>query len=87
LWSEPRLTILKIEQESTNRKLESIEKKVKVGMTCELINLYLKRDKDGASSWVKDIPDDITAAAENDETATFALLVRNRRSYDSRKSL
>lgn len=57
-----------------------------IGMTCELINLYQKIDKDGNWSWSKDVPN-ITAAAEDEETAKFALLVRNKKSNDSRKSL
>jgi hypothetical protein len=75
-----------------NHTVKVIERKVgddEVGMNCELINLYQKKNKDDPSvwHWGHGIPDDITAAAENDETAKYALLVRNKRSFDSRKSL
>jgi hypothetical protein len=67
-----------------------IEKeKVKVGMSCEYKNLYSgKEDRKGRFQWQDKIPDDIGAPVENEETAKFALLVRNVKVYnDPRKVL
>jgi hypothetical protein len=61
---------------------------VDAGMTCDLINLYQKRDKDDSRvvRWVTESPD-LTPPSENDETAKFALLVRKAKTSDSHKSL
>lgn len=45
------------------------------------------KDDDGNWIWVDKCPDDIGEAAENDETATYAVVVRNQKSNDSRKNL
>ena len=58
-------------------------------MTCPMINLYRKKGKHDMRvwSWSPEVPDDVTAAAENEETAILAILVRNMKSFDSPKSL
>jgi hypothetical protein len=49
-----------------------------VGMTCELKNFYSgKEDKRGKFLWQEKIPTDIGEPVENEETAKYALLVRN----------
>ncbi|KAL8996524.1 MAG: hypothetical protein Q9169_003991 [Polycauliona sp. 2 TL-2023] len=60
----------------------------KVGMISDVKNLYEgKPDSRGRSTWVDKYPDDLEEAAENAETACFALLIRNKKSYDGRKKL
>ena len=58
-----------------------------IGMLAEVKNLYQKKDNDGKYQWVTEFPEDVVEAAENNETAKFAFLVRNKKSYDSRKTL
>lgn len=58
------------------------------GMIVDVKNLYLsKPDKHGRTSWIDEYPDDLAEAAENAESARFALLIRNKKSYDGRKKL
>ncbi|KAL8785668.1 MAG: hypothetical protein Q9213_003227 [Squamulea squamosa] len=60
----------------------------KVGMISGVKNLYEgKPDSRGRSTWVDKYPDDLEEAAENAETTRYALLVRNKKSYDGRKKL
>ncbi|KAG8532276.1 uncharacterized protein KY384_003917 [Bacidia gigantensis] len=60
----------------------------KAGMIGDVKNLYQsKPDNRGKTTWVQDYPDDLIAAAENSETAKYALLVRNKKCYNGRKSL
>lgn len=60
----------------------------KVGMISDVKNLYEgKPDSRGRSTWVDKYPDDLEEVAENAETARYALLVRNKKSYDGRKKL
>lgn len=42
-------------------------------------------DAQGSWTWVDSCPDDVAEAAENEETAKNALVVRNKKSADSRK--
>lgn len=63
------------------------ENGIKVGMECDLKHLYQKEDNKGRTSWTDVFPDDLNEAAENEMTARFAILVRNRKSFDSRKKL
>ena len=60
---------------------------VKVGMKCAITNLYQKEDERGRITWTVKYPDDIDEAAENEGTARYAILVRNKKSSDSRKKL
>lgn len=67
---------------------EGQNSKVKAGMISGVKNLYEgKPDNRGKSTWVDKYPDDLEEAAENDETARYALLVRNKKCYDGRKKL
>ncbi|KAL8668776.1 MAG: hypothetical protein Q9168_006612 [Polycauliona sp. 1 TL-2023] len=60
----------------------------KVGMISDVKNLYEgKPDNRGRSTWVDKYPDDLEEAAENAETACYALLIRNKKCYDGRKKL
>ncbi|KAJ9634733.1 hypothetical protein H2204_006182 [Knufia peltigerae] len=61
------------------------EPEVPQGSITQAKNLYSKRDNDGKYQWVTEEPDDAVDAAENSETARYAFLVRNKKSYDSRK--
>ncbi|PVH77056.1 P-loop containing nucleoside triphosphate hydrolase protein [Cadophora sp. DSE1049] len=56
-------------------------------MKCDLKNLYQKEDERGRTSWTDKYPEDLDEAAENEITARFAILVRNKKSFDSRKKL
>jgi len=58
----------------------------KSGMRCDIKNLYQgEEDRRGRYTWVDKYPEDWEEAAENAETARYALLVRNKKSFDSRK--
>jgi hypothetical protein len=59
------------------------ENKPVPGMKCDLVNLYRNDDGD----WVKDYPSNLVEAAEDEETAQCAIIVRNEKSSDSRKKL
>lgn len=63
------------------------DKKVVVGMFCGKKDLYQKVDKYDKATWTADIPDDLGEVAEDEETEKYALLVRNKKSDDSRKKL
>lgn len=61
---------------------------IKVGMECDLKHLYQKEDEKGRTTWTDKYPEDLEEAAENETTAKFAILVRNKKSYeDSRKQI
>ena len=61
---------------------------IKVGMISDVKNLYeSKPDARGRTFWVNEIPNDLTAAAEDAESAKYALLIRNRKCFTGRKSL
>lgn len=66
---------------------EKTEEKVMVGMLSDFKNLYQKWDRHNRYTWSEKYPDELEEAAENEETIKFALLVRNKKSYDSRKKL
>jgi len=57
------------------------------GMECDIKNLYQKEDEHGRTTWTDKYPDNLDEAAENELTAKFAILVRNKKSFDSRKKL
>lgn len=83
------------EMDSKNAKVsdasdseKSKEPAVKPGMISDVKNLYqTKPDNRGKSTWVDKYPDDLEEAAENAETARYALLIRNKKCYDGRKTL
>lgn len=51
-------------------------------------NLYeTKPDFNGRTSWTDKYPSDIVEPAENSESSQYALVVRNKKCYDGRKSL
>ena len=61
---------------------------VKPGMITDVKNLYQsKPDNRGKTTWVDEYPDDLEEAAENAESARYALLIRNSKCYDGRKKL
>jgi hypothetical protein len=75
------------EAEEDKAKPEEPVDTMPAGMRCDIKNLYQKPDKHGRNVWVDEYPDDIHDPAENEKTAKFALLIRNKKSYDSRKKL
>lgn len=67
---------------------EKEKPKIIVGSVSEAKNIYKgASDDDGNWTWVDKYPDDVEEAAENEETAKFAVVVRNQKSNDSRKKL
>lgn len=67
---------------------ESSSSAAKSGMITDVKNLYQsKPDNRGKTTWVDTYPDDLEEAAENAETARYALLIRNSKCYDGRKKL
>ena len=61
---------------------------VKPGMITDVKNLYQsKPDNRNRTTWVDKYPDDLEEAAENAESARYALLIRNSKCYDGRKKL
>ena len=59
----------------------------KVGMECDIKHLYQKEDERGRFTWTDKYPENLDEAAENEITARYAILVRNKKSFDSRKKL
>ena len=60
----------------------------KPGMIADVKNLYQsKPDNRGKTTWVEKYPDDLEEAAENAQTARYALLIRFTKCYDGRKKL
>ena len=58
------------------------------GMIADVKNLYQsKPDNRGKTTWVDKYPDDLEEAAENAQTARYALLIRFIKCYDGRKKL
>lgn len=79
-----------VNDESESKDEDAAEVKaeaVKVGMECDLKHLYQKEDDKGRTTWSDKYPEDLEEAAENEKTARFAILVRNKKSFDSRKKL
>ncbi|OAL22249.1 hypothetical protein AYO22_07293 [Fonsecaea multimorphosa] len=80
-----------VKVEETNGKKEEVKEEkpkeapVPKGSINEAKALYSKKDQDGKYQWVTEEPVDVVEAAENEETARFAFLVRKQKSYDSRK--
>ncbi|KAF7933321.1 hypothetical protein BELL_0129g00190 [Botrytis elliptica] len=58
------------------------------GMVCDTKEIYeVKKDRFGQITWSAKYPDDVEDAAENAETARCAILLRYRKSFDSRKKM
>ena len=76
-----------VSSESSAKSEDKKEEKVVVGMVCDRKNLYQKWDRHNRFTWSDDVPGDLEEAAENAQTIKYAILVRNKKSYDSRKRL
>ena len=64
------------------------EHSIPVGSLSSIQNLYAgPADRCGRYTWSATVPSSIPEAAENDETARHALVVRQTQSFDSRRSL
>ncbi|KAL4735138.1 P-loop containing nucleoside triphosphate hydrolase protein [Aspergillus similis] len=58
------------------------------GSICEAIQLYqTKPDARGRTSWTQSQPNDLVVPAEDSTTSKYALIVRNQKSYNPKKSL
>ncbi len=66
---------------------KDVEEVAKPGMECDIKNLYQKEDDRGRTTWTDKYPDGLDEAAENEATARYAILVRNKKSFDPRKKL
>ncbi|KAI1505616.1 P-loop containing nucleoside triphosphate hydrolase protein [Biscogniauxia marginata] len=75
------------DSESKEQGANEKKEKVLIGMVCDKKDLYQKIDAHNHSTWTAELPADLEEAAENEETEKYALLVRNKKSYDSRKKL
>ncbi|KAK8877023.1 ATP-dependent zinc metalloprotease FtsH [Apiospora arundinis] len=76
------------QQESTPEQGSSPKSIVLPGSISDVKNIYrAPKDQDGVWAWVSKYPEDVQEAAENEETAQYAVLVRNIKSSDSRKKL
>ncbi|KAI9927167.1 hypothetical protein ASPWEDRAFT_46645 [Aspergillus wentii DTO 134E9] len=79
--------------EPSNEKKEENKEEEKpqyapVGSICDYRNLYeTKPDENGDTTFVKEMPKDLPEAGEDEESAQYAVIVRNKKSSDSRKSL
>jgi ATPase family associated with various cellular activities (AAA) len=73
------------ESQSNTSEVKGEDDKIQTGMLVETKSLYQKKDSDNKFQWVTEEPDDAVDAAESPETAKYAFLVRNKKSYDSRK--
>lgn len=78
-----------VAQHAPGHKQESSGKpNAPAGSISDVKNIYRSpKDKDGQCTWVNKYPEDAEDAAENAETARYAVLVRNIKSADSRKKL
>ncbi|KAK4660080.1 hypothetical protein QC762_116010 [Podospora pseudocomata] len=77
----------KDEEKSDEDKEEEEKPKVQVGSISQRKDIYKGPVEDGEWTWVDKYPDGVEEAAENEETATYAVVVRNMKSQDSRKKL
>jgi hypothetical protein len=75
------------EKATTSGESKHAEAVTQSGMECDIKNLYQKEDERGRTSWTDKYPDNLDEAAENERTAKYAILVRNKKSFDSRKKL
>ncbi|KAK3991238.1 mitochondrial sorting [Cladorrhinum sp. PSN332] len=76
------------EAKDKDKDKEDDKPKVPLGSVSEPKNIYKgAADDDGNWTWVDKYPDDVEEAAENEETAKYAVVVRNQKSNDSRKKL
>ncbi|GLB02626.1 hypothetical protein AtubIFM57258_003984 [Aspergillus tubingensis] len=58
------------------------------GSLCDIFNLYqTKPDNRGRASWTKELPENLVEPAEGAESSSYAIIVRNIKCYDGRKSL
>ncbi|KAJ5595295.1 uncharacterized protein N7459_001503 [Penicillium hispanicum] len=75
--------------QDTSNESENEEPQYKPqGSICGVHNLYqTKPDESGNTSWTKDYPESLVAPAEDAESAQYALIVRNAKCYDGRRSL
>lgn len=78
----------KLQHVNPQRQDETHKSNVHAGSLSDVKNIYRSpKDKDGVWTWVNKYPEDVEEAAENEETAQYAVLVRNIKSPDSRKKL
>lgn len=81
------LSVAEKETESCKETKEAPSDTSTQGMQCDIKNLYQKEDKRGRCTWTEEYPGGLDEAAENEITARYAILVRNKKSFDPRKKL
>ncbi len=76
-------------QSANDTEMSSVATETSVSeLSYGIKNLYQgAEDRHGRYTWVDKYPDDLEEAAENAETARYALLVRNKKCFDPRKKL
>jgi hypothetical protein len=60
---------------------------VEKGSISDVKNIYGSKDDEETWTWSDEPPENLKEAAENEKTEKYALIVRNKKSSDSRKSL
>lgn len=76
------------EADDIDETMDEETAKADPGSISDTIQLYKsKKDDDGNWTWTDKYPEDALDAAENKRTAKYAIIVRNKKSEDSRKKL
>lgn len=73
--------------ENTNMATVTSSTTVKACTECCIQSFYRMDDAWGQYTWTDKNPDDFGVASENEMTARYVILVHNRNSFDSRKTL
>lgn len=88
IFESERHEVAPVVTKDTSKDTEQTANHIKTGMITDVKNLYEgEPDRRGRSTWVDKYPDDLEEAAENAESARYALLIRNKKCYDGRKKL
>jgi hypothetical protein len=85
-------TKAKVDVEEQEKKEEKTEEKKEektyapTGTITASTDIYQgPEDDQGRATWIDKMPDDVAEAAENEETAQYAVVVRKKKCFDSRK--
>lgn len=60
---------------------------IEKGSISKVKDIYGSKDDDDVWTWIDEPPENLKEAAKNEKTEKYALIVRNKKSSDSRKSL
>ncbi|KAI0420248.1 P-loop containing nucleoside triphosphate hydrolase protein [Xylaria grammica] len=72
---------------SETKSVKGREGGAAIGMVCGKKDLYQRLDKHNKVTWTDEHPSGLDEAAEDEETEKYALIIRNKKSEDSRKKL